>query len=60
MSPESGGGEDSSSNLTVAVRVRPLSLKEKARQSWATVEVLDATHVLVRHISHQRQTPPHG
>ena len=41
-------GGDSSSNLTVAVRVRPLSLKEKARQSWATVEVLDATHVLVR------------
>jgi hypothetical protein len=41
-------GGDSSSNITVAVRVRPLSLKEKARQSWATVEVLDATHVLVR------------
>ena len=41
-------GGNSSSNLTVAVRVRPLSLKEKARQSWATVEVLDATHVLVR------------
>ena len=35
------------SNLTVAVRVRPLSIKEKARQSWATVEVLDETHVLV-------------
>ena len=57
MSPESGGGENSSSNLTVAVRVRPLSLKEKARQSWATVEVLDATHVLVRDISRCLRTP---
>ena len=45
--PESSGGGDSSSNLTVAVRVRPLSVIGKARQSWATVEVLDATHVLV-------------
>ena len=26
---------------------RPLSIKEKQRQSWATVEVLDETHVLV-------------
>mgnify|MGYP002832948265 CR=1 FL=1 len=46
-----GGGSSSSSgsasNITVAVRVRPLSIKEKQRQSWATVEVLDETHVLV-------------
>ena len=47
---EPGGKEPASraSNLTVAVRVRPLSIKEKARQSWATVEVLDDTHVMVR------------
>ena len=47
-----GGGssenkDNHASNITVAVRVRPLSLKEKARQSWATVEVLDESHVLV-------------
>ena len=33
------------SNITVAVRVRPLNAKEKLRQSWATVEVIDDTHV---------------
>ena len=44
-----GKGESSTNtNITVAVRVRPLSLKEKERQSWATVEVLDDDHVLVR------------
>ena len=37
------------SNLTVAVRVRPLSLKERQRQSWATVEVLDETHIQVKY-----------
>ena len=38
---------ESSSNITVAVRVRPLSVKEKARQSWNTVDVIDDTHVQV-------------
>ena len=35
------------SNITVAVRVRPLNPKEKERQAWATVDVLDETHVQV-------------
>jgi len=35
-----------SSNITVSVRVRPLSTKEQTRQSWSTVEVMDDTHVL--------------
>lgn len=50
MPPPDRGEASSSSNtnITVAVRVRPLSLKEKERQSWATVEVLDDAHVLVR------------
>ena len=44
-----GKGEkpaEKGSNLTVAVRVRPLNGKEEGRQSWATVEVLD-DHVIV-------------
>ena len=38
--------DEKGSNITVAVRIRPLSVKEKARQSWATVELIDETHVL--------------
>ena len=51
--PEGAGGSEgpkdsrSNPNITVAVRVRPLSPKEKLRQSWCTVEVVDDTHVLV-------------
>ena len=51
--PEAAGGAEgrnesrSNPNITVAVRVRPLAPKEKLRQSWCTVEVVDDTHVLV-------------
>lgn len=34
-------------NISVAVRVRPLTSKEKSRSSWVTVEVLDGKNVLV-------------
>ena len=46
---DGGGDADGGkpSNITVAVRVRPLNAKEEARESWATVEVLDEYHVLV-------------
>ncbi|KAL1499970.1 hypothetical protein AB1Y20_012649 [Prymnesium parvum] len=40
-------GESKSQNITVAVRVRPLTPREVQRGSWATVEVLDAQNVLV-------------
>ena len=36
-----------SKNITVAVRVRPLTSKEHLRGSWPTVEVLDSQNVLV-------------
>ena len=34
-------------NITVAVRVRPLTSQEKARHAYPTIKVLDAEHVLV-------------
>jgi len=34
-------------NITVAVRVRPLTTAEKARSAWATVDVVDTKHVQV-------------
>ena len=40
--------KDPSQNIVVAVRVRPLNTKEKARQSWSTVEVIDEAHVRAR------------
>ena len=53
MAPTPGEGSSSDpppnkqANITVTVRVRPLAQKELDRQSWATVEVLDDSHVLV-------------
>jgi len=43
--PEDKKDDEKGSNITVTVRVRPLSAKEQARQSWATVEVVDEAHV---------------
>ena len=45
LEEEKASNPEKGSNIKVVVRVRPLSAKEKARDSWATVEVIDETHV---------------
>jgi len=45
LEDEKASNPEKGSNIKVVVRVRPLSAKEKARDSWATVEVIDETHV---------------